>query len=84
MDKWLITFRSVTYAQKAERALRKAEISCQLRRTPRTLSERGCSYCLSVPSAQAMLAVQLLQEQEIAYEKTYALVGRGKVEERVL
>ena len=45
---WLITFRSVTLAQKGERALKQAEIFCSLQRTPKMLSERGCGYCLRI------------------------------------
>ena len=83
-NNWLITFRSVTFAQKAERALKKAGISCALQRTPRELSARGCGYCLRLRSVDAMAAVQLLREQDIGYGKTYALSDSGKPEEREL
>ena len=83
-NNWLITFRSVTFAQKAERALNKANIACTMQRTPRELSQRGCGYCLRLRAADAMAAVQLLREQQISYGKTYAITDNGKTEEREL
>lgn len=84
MNDWLITFRSVTFAQKGEKALKKAGIDSRMQRTPRMLSERGCGYCLRVRGAEVMPAVLLLREDEIDFEKTYALSERGEPEERKL
>ena len=79
---WLITFRSITAAQKGERLLKKAgidctmqrnEIFCGLQRTPKQLSERGCGYCLRVRAEQGMAAVGLLREQQLPYGKVYRL-----------
>jgi len=81
---WLITFRSVTFAQKGERLLNKAGISCMLQRTPKLLSERGCGYCLRLQMKDAMAAVELLQENEVSYGKIYALTEGGAPQERVL
>ena len=74
---WLITFRSITAAQKAERLLKRADIFCGLQRTPKQLSERGCGYCLRVRSEQGMFAVKLLREQKLTYGKVYALEQEG-------
>lgn len=79
---WLITFRSVTFAQKAERALTKAGIFCAMRRTPKELSKRGCGYCLRLRGADALAAVHLLREQEVSYGKIYAIMEDGRIEER--
>lgn len=81
---WLITFRSITFAQKGERRLRQDGISCDLLRTPRALSERGCGYCLRIRGKDAVAAVALLREQEILFGKVYAVTGSGKPEERQL
>ena len=81
---WLITFRSITFAQKGERRLRQEGISCDLLRTPRALSERGCGYCLRIRGKDAVAAVALLREQEILFGKVYAVTGSGKPEERQL
>lgn len=80
---WMITFRSVTFAQKGERLLRRAGIDCVMQRTPKDLSERGCGYCLRLRGADAVVAVQLLKESQLSYGKTYTLTS-GIPEERVL
>lgn len=80
---WIITFRSVTYAQKGERVLRSRGMDCRLARTPRQLSERGCSYCLRLRLSDAVEAVQLLRQQQVEFEKVYARIGSA-VEERLL
>ena len=68
---WLITFRSVTFAQKAERLLKKAGIICLLQRTPNIFSERGCGYCLRLRSSDTTAAVGMLKENHVPYGKVY-------------
>ena len=81
---WLITFRSVTYAQRGERILRNGKIPCYLQRTPKHLTERGCGYCLRLQELDAPRAVALLRKEKLQYEKLYALQEGGSTEERVL
>ena len=83
-NQWLITFRSVTYAQKGEHYLKKAGISCALQRTPKELSRRGCGYCLRLQGLDAIKAVEQLQEARLPYEKVYAIQIDGRPEERLL
>lgn len=83
-NQWLITFRSVTYAQKGERQLKKAGIPCTLQRTPKELSKRGCGYCLRLLGRYAIKAAEHLQDAQLPYEKMYALTENGRPEERLL
>ncbi len=46
MHSILVTFRSVTFAQKAQRVLERQGISAFLLRTPKELAQRGCGYSL--------------------------------------
>lgn len=80
MDVYLITFRSVTPAQRGEGILQREGISCRLGRTPRMLAEQGCGYSIRVPGSQLHRAVELLRQKGIAYRKTYRL-GDGNPEE---
>ena len=41
MNQYLITFRSVTYAQRGERSLTRRGISCDVMRTPKWMEEQG-------------------------------------------
>ncbi len=79
----LITFRSITFAQRGERILKKAGIGCTMQRTPRALAERGCGYCLALRPGDALAAVELLRDRELHFGKIYAQNGET-VEERAL
>ncbi len=83
MERFLITFRSVTFAQRGERVLQRMGIDCQIQRTPRALANRGCGYCLRIRSRDALAAVELLRGRGIDFGKVYA-VNDGKMEEREL
>ena len=83
MDTCIITFRSVTPAQRGENLLRKAGISWTLQRTPRVLAEQGCGYSLRVRCAQLPAAMELLRQKGIVYQKAYRL-GENHPEEVML
>ena len=80
MDFCIITFRSVTPAQRGEGILRKEGIRCWVQRTPRTLADQGCGYSIRVHGTQLHRAVELLRQKGIAYRKAYRL-GEGNPEE---
>ena len=73
MEKYFITFRSVTYAQKGERILKEQRIRCILQRTPRWMEYRGCGYALEVRDPKA--AVKALAEKGADWKKLYRLSG---------
>ena len=83
MDTCLITFRSVTPAQRGEHLLRTEGIPCAIRRTPRQLAEQGCGYSVRVRFQELPRATELLRQRGIAYRKTYCLKN-GIPEEVVL
>lgn len=84
MKEWLVTFRSVTFAQRGQRVLEEYGIRCALQRTPKAISVRGCGYCLRLRERDAIRAVGILQLEQLNYEKVYALLENGKMEERQL
>ena len=69
MNGYLITFRSVTPAQRGESLLRGHGIDCALRRTPRWMEEQGCGYSLFVKDG--MGAVSFLRKHQIPFRKIY-------------
>ena len=77
----MITFRSVTPAQRGEEALRKAGISCYLSRTPRQLEEMGCGYCLRLSRVQLTVALGRLMSGGISYQRAYEIREQGRWEE---
>lgn len=81
MKRYCITFRSVTYAQRGERVLRRRGIECAMQRSPRSMSDRGCSYCLRLRPEEALQAVQLLRQEGVVYSGLFTMDDRGAVEE---
>ena len=75
MNHYDITFRSVTYAQRGEAALRGAGIRCNLGRAPRDMEERGCGYRLRLNREDVSRALEVLRNRQIPFRKVYAIRG---------
>ena len=71
MKNCLITFRSVTPAQRGEGVLRRAGMDCSMQRTPRWMEEQGCGYSLRLRQADAARAAALLRRAGISFRKVY-------------
>lgn len=77
----IITFRSVTPAQRGENVLRRAGFECSIRRTPRWMEEQGCGYSIQVRSSDAQRCVELLRDGQVPYRKIYLRRENGNMEE---
>ena len=78
---YLITFRSVTYAQRGERVLNRAGERCVLQRTPRWMEEQGCGYSLRLQTADIGRAVSLLRGEQLPLRRVYLRREDGGLEE---
>ena len=83
METCLITFRSVTPAQRGEGVLRREGIPCEIHRTPKRLADQGCGYSLRIRRSHLYQATELLRQKGIAYRKTYCM-RNGEPEEVLL
>ena len=81
MKTYFLTFRSITQAQRAERAYGRAGMVCTMRRTPRWMEERGCGYGVEVKCADLGAALEVLRREKIPFRKSYLLHGDGVAEE---
>lgn len=81
MRNCMLTFRSVTPAQRAEEVLRRTGVDCALQRTPRWMEERGCGYSLRLQSRDIMTAAALLRQAGVPFRKAYAIGENGNAEE---
>lgn len=81
MNDCMITFRSVTPAQRGEALLRRAGIGCSLRRTPRKMEQQGCGYSLHMAYTHIVPAVSLLRENRVSFRKVYLRRDNGVMEE---
>lgn len=81
---YLITFRSVTYAQRGERLLNRWGERCSLKRTPRWMEEQGCGYSLRLQTDNIEQAVTLLRGEQLPMRKVYLRREDGSLEEITL
>ena len=81
MRLYVITFRSVTFAQRAEKLLSHQGQRASLMRTPRWMEEQGCGYALKLWTNQIVSAVSLLRESRIQLRKVYVQREDGEMEE---
>ncbi len=77
----MITFRSVTPAQRGEGLLRRAGVGCTLQRTPRWMEQQGCGYSLRVRHMDVVAAVSLLRASDVPFRKIYLKGDNGTMEE---
>ena len=81
MKFYYITFRSVTFAQRAEKLLNSIEIHCSLQRTPRWMEAQGCGYALRLWSKEPSTAAELLRRNNIPMRRLYIQREGGTLEE---
>ena len=81
MKSFLITFRSITYAQRAEQVLHRMGLKCLLRRTPRWMEDRGCGYGVEITTNDLGAALSALKQQQIPWQRKWLLQPGGEVEE---
>ena len=80
----LITFRSVTPAQRGESLARREGFDCHLQRTPRWMEEQGCGYSLRLRHGDVPRCLEVLRKHQVAFRKVYLLLEGGEVEELAL
>lgn len=78
---YLLTFRSLTYAQQAARMLERAGIYGGVVRVPKGLSKGGCSYGVTVSERHSQAALRVLEKTGAAPEKVFYRRLDGTMEE---
>ena len=78
---YFITFRSVTFAQRAEKLLNQRSVRVSLMRTPRWMEEQGCGYALKLWHNDVQSILRLLRENKIQLRKVYVQLESGDMEE---
>ncbi len=61
MEHDLILARSVTFAQRMQKALERNGIRCQIFRAPRALTDLGCAYAVQISSTELGYALHVLR-----------------------
>ncbi len=78
---FFVTFRSVTFAQRAEALWQKAGIACLLQRTPRHMEQQGCGYTVRIHEYALQRGLQLLRQHKVQFRKVYMLLEDGVMKE---
>ena len=81
MKNCIITFRSVTPAQRAEEILHRAGVACSIQRTPKWMEEKGCGYSIRLDCRDIMTSAAFLRQAGIHFRRAYALQEDGTPEE---
>ena len=84
MHFYFVTFRSVTFAQRAEKLLNQSGYRPNLMRTPRWMEEQGCGYALKLWTNDIATAVKLLRDNRIQLRRVYVQLEDGQMEEVVV
>ena len=65
MEQYLIIARSITYAQRMQRALSRAGIRCRIFRAPRDLTSSGCAYAVELAPPDLSAALLILRSEHL-------------------
>lgn len=77
----LLIFRSLTRAQRASVELDRAGIPNRIIRTPKAVSEEGCSHCVRLSQRYLLQAKERLSALDIEPQKIYITAGDDVFEE---
>ena len=80
MEYYLMLARSVTYAQRMQRALARAGIRCRIFRAPRDLTDRGCAYAVQIADYALTAALTALHRESLDPVQIF-LTQRGTYQE---
>lgn len=78
---YLIICRSLTYAQRTQVALERAGITAHIMRSPRTISDTGCSHAVKVSERRLADALTVLKRVDMSPERVYIMSSDGSYKE---
>lgn len=76
---FLITFKSVTYAQSGSRVLADNGIISHLVRPAAVLARGSCGYALRINAVGAQKAVGLLRQKNVPFVRTFYEMPGGEI-----
>ena len=80
MKNCLLTYRSLTYAQKAAKILERARVYAAIVRTPQELTREGCGYALKVRECDMSKTLSLLKKESASPKKVFEVFPDGRIE----
>ncbi len=74
---YLLTCRSLTYAQRTAKVLERAGITAIVTKVPQLLSSDGCGYCVKISSKNISNALVACKNAELYPIKVFVLYADG-------
>ena len=65
MEHYFILARSVTYAQRMQRALERVGIRCNIFRAPREMTDLGCAYAVQIEYSSLTQALIVIYRESL-------------------
>lgn len=78
---YLIICRSLTYAQKTAAALERVGITAHVMRSPKSVSESGCSHAVKISERRLADSLQVLKRVGMSPERVYIISADGSHKE---
>lgn len=78
---YLIICRSLTYAQRTAAALERAGITAFIMRSPRSISETGCSHAVKISERRLTDSLAVLNRVGLSPERVYIMSADGSYKE---
>lgn len=71
MEHYLILARSVTYAQRMQKALARAGVRCRIFRAPGEVTELGCAYAVRVEQYDLPAALAVIRGEALPFVQIF-------------
>lgn len=78
---YLIVCRSLTFAQRTAAILERSGIAAHILRTPKELTEKGCSYSVKIAEKRLKDALVALNRADLSPTHLYMTQGDGSYRE---
>lgn len=79
---FMLMCRSLTYAQRTARVLERAGVTGTVTRAPKSVSNRGCAYCVLVSARHGDRALEILAGAGLNPERVLVKKPDGTIEDR--
>ena len=81
MINYLMTCRSLTYAQRTAKTLERAGITAIVTRTPHDISSEGCAYSVKISEKRLSDARVTLKNADLAPKRIFIMFSDGRFSE---
>jgi hypothetical protein len=81
MLQYLLMCRSLTYAQRASRALERVGITAVITKVPKSITGQGCNYCVKVSEKNLTRSLATLKDAGLDPSRVYLVAHDGSVSE---